>query len=357
MGHQDASLTKDFADPEAAGLTYPLRDQRPDPGALTPVADGVFWLRMPLPFSLNHINLYVLDDGDAWVLIDTGLDVRPVREAWETLFAGPLAGKPVSRIIVTHFHPDHLGLAGWLCERTGAPLLMARAEFLIARMLCAESAPEPPQTVLDFYARAGWPAADLEVMRRRGWGNFGKVVSPLPHSYTRLRHGDTLSIGGRDWHLVEGSGHSPEHICLMQPELKLLIAGDQVLPRITPNVSVHANEPRANPLGDWFDSMTRLEALPDDLLVLPAHNDLFFGLHRRLAGLRRDHERKLDALRAQCVEPSTVIECFHQLFRRKIDNSDIMMATGEALAHLHYLEAKGDIVRRKDADADRFIAA
>ncbi|MGK2284658.1 MBL fold metallo-hydrolase [Pedomonas sp. V897] len=329
------------------GLEYPFGRSVPEPGMLTEVAEGVHWLRMPLPMSLNHINLYVLDGGDSWTLIDTGMRTSATKALWEQLLAGPLAAKPVGAVVGTHFHPDHLGLAGWLCARTGAPLLMSRTEYLLAAMLILGAQPEPPEAAMRFYARAGWGEADLETFRKRGWSGFARVVHPLPASYRRLQAGDVLPVGPNLWRIVEGRGHSPEHLCLVCDSLGVMIAGDQVLPRITPNVSVTPTEPEGNPLRDWLESIERLRALDPGLLVLPAHGEPFLGLHTRLDQMAEDHERKLARLLAHCAEPRRVVDCFEVLFQQVITVDDIMSATGEALAHLHYLEYCGRIEGRE----------
>jgi glyoxylase-like metal-dependent hydrolase (beta-lactamase superfamily II) len=340
---------------ERAGLVYPHGEAVPAPGQLMAVAEGIFWLRMPLPFGLDHINLWVLDGGDRWAIVDTGVALPAVKDHWRALFAGPLAGKPVGRIIVTHYHPDHLGLAGWLATKFDVPLETSRAEFLLARMLILDVAPATPPDVVRFYAAHGWPEAELDRLRAAEWGRFGRVFHRLPTGYQRLREGDELAIGGRRWQVVTGSGHSPEHVCLFDPQARILISGDQVLPRITSNVSVYPTEPLANPLGDWLDSIAKLKAaLPADTLVLPAHNEPFTGLRERLDQLDADHRRKLDALQVACAEPLAAWDSFGTLFRRPVAADEIQMATGEALAHLHWLERAGAVERLDEGGRIRF---
>ena len=338
---------------ERRGLFYPYARRVPEPGALLEVAPGLFWLRMPLPIALDHINLWVLDDGDGWTIVDTGLNLGGGKDVWRAALAGPLGGRPVRRVIVTHYHPDHLGLAGWLCHKHDAPLLMTRAEYLLGRVLSLDVADAPPEVAMRFYARAGLPEAALDRMRGDGWGRFSSVMSQMPIGYERLRDGDVLTIGGRAWRVVTGSGHSPEHACLACDELGLLIAGDQLLPRITSNVSVYPTEPRADPLSDWMSSLDKLEAL-GPLRVLPAHNEPFDGLTTRTAQLRDHHNRELDALEAFCEAPRTAYESFDTLYGRAIKASETSMAAGEAIAHLHYLEARGR-VRRLPGEVDRFV--
>lgn len=331
------------------GLVYPFGQHVPPEGGLFEVAPGILWTRMPLPFSLDHINLWILDGGDHWAIVDTGFPSGTIKAHWRALFEGPLAGKPVGRIIVTHYHPDHIGLAGWLAAKWNCAIEASRGEFQLARLLTLDVAESTPEEVVGFYARQGWPRADVEQLRTAAWGRFGRGVHRLPVGYRRLRAGDRLSIGARTFDVVVGSGHSPEHVCLFDPDARILLSGDQVLPRITSNVSVYPGEPAADPLGDWLDSIARLRALPSDTLVLPAHNEPFRGLHARLDQLAADHHRKLEALLEACAEPQTAFSSFGTLFRRPIGPDELQMATGEALAHLHWLERRGQ-VERLDVD-------
>ena len=331
------------------GLTYPLGRRGPDPGELIEVAAGVRWSRSPVPGSLNHINLWVLDDGDGVALVDTGLDIAPAREAWDALFAGPLAGAKVTRVIVTHFHPDHLGLAGWLARRFGVRLWMTRGEWLFARMLTADIRDAPPAEAFAYWRAAGWDEARIEAEAAKGWGRFASVVSPVPVSFVRIQEGDVIRTGGREWRVVVGSGHSPEHACLVDEAGGVMIAGDQVLPRITSNVSLSLSEPEADPLGEWLDSIAKLRTLPDDLLVLPSHGEPFTGLHARLDALAAGHGGRLDALHEHLAEPRRAVDCFSVLFGRAIGDGSYGLATGEAMAHLRRLEVEGRAVREVEA--------
>jgi len=339
------------------GLTYPLGRRGPEPGELIALADGIGWARLPVPGSLKHINVWALDDGDGVALVDTGLDIPPSREAWEALFSGPLAGRGVTRIIVTHFHPDHIGLAGWLTERFGVPLFMTREEWLFARMLMADVRETPPDAALAYWRAAGWSEERIEAERAKGWGRFASVVTPVPVSFQRIREGDVLEIGARRWRVFVGNGHCPEHACLVDEAGKVMIAGDQVLPRITSNVSLSLSEPMADPLGDWLHSIDRLAELPDDLLVLPSHGEPFTGLHARLKALRDGHLGRLDALAAHLAQPRRAVDCFSILFGRAIDDSVLGLATGEALAHLRWLEARGRAARERVDGVDHWRAA
>ena len=343
---------------DKSGLTFPF-DAAPAPGAVHQIADGVLWLRMPLPFALDHINVWALRDGDGWALVDTGMQSRATAKAWDDAFAGALGGLPVTRVICTHMHPDHIGMAGWLTRRFACKLWITRLEYIICRMLVADTGREAPTDALDFYRAAGWSARALEHYKAR-FGDFGRGVYALPDSYRRVKHGETLDIGGRPWRAVVGKGHSPEHLCLYSPELKLLISGDQVLPGISSNVSVFPTEPEADPLGDWLSSLAAIkQAIPDDVLVLPAHNLPFHGAHARLDALIAGHERSLERLHARLGEPQRVIDVFESLYKRPIDGDELLgLATGEALAHLNYLRVRGQVVRTRGADGvDRYQVA
>ncbi len=326
------------------GLTYPFGRAGPDAGTLREIASGVGWTRLPVPGALNHINVWALEDEGGVALVDTGLNIPPSREAWDAVFAGPLAGKSVTRVIATHFHPDHIGLAGWLTARFGVRLWMSRGEWLFARMLTSDVREAPPAEAFASWRAAGWDDDQIAAAAAKGWGQFASMVSPVPVSYVRMRDGDTVRIGARDWQVVVGSGHSPEHACLVDLEGRMMIAGDQVLPRITSNVSVNLSEPEADPLGEWLASIGKLKRLPGDLLVLPAHGEPFTGLHARLDALAEGHRGRLDALHAHLSEPRRAVDCFGVLFARAV-GEHLGLATGEAMAHLRHLEVEGRAVR------------
>ncbi len=336
----------------ADGLTYPF-SEKPGPGEVLPVAPGVLWVRMRLPFHLDHINLWAIEDGEGWTIVDTGIRDESTAENWDSIFAKGLAGRPVVRVIVTHMHPDHVGMAGWMTRKFGCRLWMTRAEYLTCRVLVADTGREAPQEGVAFYRRAGWSDAQLERYRTR-FGGFGKAVYTLPDSYRRLYDGESLTIGAHTWRVVTGNGHSPEHACLVCDELGLLISGDQVLPRISSNVSVFPTEPDANPLADWMASINKLRSsVSADVMVLPAHNEPFYGLHQRLDELQRGHEASLSALEQALSEPKRVVDLFGNLFRREIkpeDSALVSMATGEALAHLNWLVHSRRIESKPDAD-------
>ena len=323
------------------GLTYPLGRRVPGEGEVVALADGIGWARLPVPGSLKHVNIWLLQDGDGVAVVDTGLDVPACRQAWEALLAGPLSGRRLTRIIVTHFHPDHLGLAGWLAERFEVALWMTREEWLFGRMLAADVREAPPAEAVAYWRAAGWEEERIAAETSKGWGRFAAMVSPIPVSFVRIAEGDLIRIGRREWRVVVGSGHCPEHACLLDEAGGVLIAGDQVLPRITSNVSLAISEPRSDPLGAWLASIDKLKRLPDSLFVLPSHGEPFTGLHARLEALAAGHRELLDALHARLSEPRRAVDCFGVLFGRKIDDGLIGLATGEAMAHLRRLEVEG----------------
>ena len=328
------------------GLTYPLTG-KPDPATTMAVVPGVHWIRMPLPFALNHINLWLLEDGDAWTIIDTGLNNAATKALWQRLLAERFDGRPVRRMIVTHFHPDHAGLAGWLHETTGAPLWMSQIEWLHARIIQTDTGDDAVALLVAFYASAGCDDAYLTYVQHQGVA-YAKRTTPLPRAYRRLRDNDTLTINGDDWQVIIGTGHAPEHACLYCPAKDLLISGDQVIPRISPNVGVYPWEPEANPLADFLASTDALLALPAETLVLPSHNEPFFGLHPRLRQLTAHHEARLDDLLGDMDQPKTAMQLARSLFRRPLDEHQMGFAIAETIAHLHLLRDRDSIRRHQD---------
>jgi glyoxylase-like metal-dependent hydrolase (beta-lactamase superfamily II) len=293
----DASLADHgFEAKEFKGLTYPLGDHAPAYGEIYPIAPDIGWTRMPVPGNLAHINLWLLDEGGAgYALVDTGLFMPPTIEQWKSMFVGNLADRELKRIFVTHFHPDHVGCAGWLSNKFKVPVWMNRTEWLMARMLIADQADQPPEDVLSNRRFAGFDEERIDAVRKRGWGGFARAVSRLPTGHVRMDDGQVIRVGRRDWTVMTGGGHTPEHACLVDFNNGMIIAGDQILPRITSNVSVMDSEPNADPLGEWLDSIAKFRAaLPADMLVLPAHGEPFTGVHVRLDRLASGHHERLD---------------------------------------------------------------
>lgn len=328
-------------------LDYPF-GRAPEPGETREVAPGVTWLRLPLPLRLNHINVWLIEEKDGFTVVDTGLDDPAIRAVWSDVFVRAMGGRPITRIIVTHLHPDHVGLAGFLAERFGAPLFMTRTEYLLCRALVADTGRAAPPEGIAFYRAAGFSEEALARYRKR-FGFFGAVIYRLPQGYRRLVDGESLEIGGQEWRVMVGAGHSPEHACLFCPALNLVISGDQILPRISSNVSVHPTEPEANPLADWLSSCARLKSLlPENVLVLPSHNEPFFGAQARLDALMRGHEAALEKLLVLCRTPKRAVDVFDALFLGPVTEATYIMATGESIAHLNCLMARGQIDRKRD---------
>ena len=340
---------------DATALTYPL-GAAPAPAAAVEVAAGVLWLRMQLPGPLNHINVWALRDGDGWIAVDTGMQTPDTVTAWQGALVGPLGGAPVKRVICTHMHPDHVGMAGWLTRAFDCRLWMTRTEYFNCRVAASDTGREAPADALDFYRRAGWSESAIDVYRAR-FGRFGQHIHPLPDSFRRLQDGEVVRIGAHDWQVIVGMGHSPEHACLYCPALKLFISGDQVLPRISSNVSVYPVEPDANPMAQWYASLDKLQReVPDDVLVLPSHNECFYGLHARIERLRQGQDKSFQRLRATLAEPRRAVDVFGALFARRIGEDNLgqmSLATGESLACLNYLMSRGE-ARRELRDDGRF---
>ena len=334
-------------------LEYPC-GEAPVPGLAREVAPGVLWVRMPLPSTLDHINLWVVRGAGGWAVFDTGMQTSDTADAWRRLCdsGGALAVGGIKSVLITHMHPDHVGMAGWLTRKFDCPLLMTRLEYLTCRVLVADTGREAPKDGVNFYRRAGWNDAALESYRTR-FGGFGKWIYALPDSYRRLRDQERLPIGDFEWRVIVVSGHSPEHACFYNEGQKLLISGDQVLPKITSNVSLFPTEPNADPLGEWLDSIAKLRReVPDDVLVLPSHNEPFRGLHARLEYLADHHTRALDRLRTALEKPRRAIDVFASLFSRPINSEPELlgMATGESLAHLNYLVHRGEVIKDSTTD-------
>ena len=333
---------------EAPGLAHPW-PEAPEGGRALPVAPGIRWIRMPLPFALNHINLWLLDDEDGLTVVDTGVGLTPTRELWERLFAGELAGQPIVRVLVTHFHPDHMGNAEWLTQRFGVELWCPQAEWLMAQLAWQGMGGNDSAKRLDHYRRHGVGPEQIEGFRGRG-NHYRQLVPTVVPQFRTVREGDVVTIGGRRWHAFTVLGHAPEHACLFCPEANVLISGDQVLPKITTNVSVWPDQPRGNPLRLYLESLQRFRPLPADALVLPSHGLPFRGLHHRLDYLQQHHDERLAETVGAIVEPRTASELVPVLFRRQLDPHQLGFAIGETLAHLHYLEAEGHAERHVDGD-------
>jgi glyoxylase-like metal-dependent hydrolase (beta-lactamase superfamily II) len=334
-------------------LRFPVATP-PKPGEVVPIAPGVLWLRMPLPFALDHINLWLIEDGPGWTIVDAGYAMPETRAAWERVFAENLGGRPVTRIVVTHFHPDHVGLAGWLVERWRAPLWITEREWLYARVMSRGSDDFIPLR-RDFARRAGLDEASSELFGERE-KSYRRGVPSVPPAFHRIADGMAIEIGGREWRVVIGEGHAPELACLHCSQTGVLISSDQVLPRISPNVSVHPHEPAGNPLAQYL-AWLRVAA-PPETLVLPSHNLPFFGLHERIDELAAHHQARCEDILAAAARPRSAVDLLPILFRRPLDQHQTAFALGEALAHLHYLESQGALDRVPGPDGvDRFMRA
>ena len=329
------------------GLSYPFADP-PGRGEATEVAPGILWLRLPLPMALDHVNTFALDEGDGWTLIDTGIDTPDCRGAWDMLLSGPLAGRQVRRVLVTHHHPDHVGLAGMFVAG-GAELLMPRTGWLTTRMLCLDAQDRPSHAALTLMRLAGTTTDEVARRAEERPFNMADLVAPLPPTYTRIADGDVLRLGGRDWRVRMGEGHAPEHATLWSDGL--VLAGDQVLPGISPNLGVWPSEPAADPVGAFLTSCAALAVNADPAdLILPGHKRPFRGMPARLAALIAHHHAALDRLQAALDTPRTALACMAPLFGRVIGGTEAGLALAETLAHLNHLQAKGRAFRHVGAD-------
>ena len=321
---------------ERALLDYPFTAPAADGSALE-LVPGVFWVRMPMPMALDHINVYLLDDGDGWYLVDTGLNTGKSREIWQLLAQRYFNGRPVKGVICTHFHYDHAGLAGWLMEHFQAPLYMTYGEYYTLRAMASSHGTMGNEGQQRFYRGCGIPAEQMAQMFQACQKD--PFMADYPPSFNRLRQGDSLTIGGRRWQILIGEGHSPEHACLYCAADELLIAGDQLLPEISSNVLVSDVEPGADPLSLWLASLDRLTGLAPQTLVLPSHGPVFRNLHNRIEQLQEHHRRQLELLRqrARGVSDFSAYDALGWLFDRKLSPIELMLAMGETLAHLNWL--------------------
>ena len=339
-------------DPQAL-LHFP-HAAAPAAGTSAEVAPGVRWLRMPLPFALDHINLWLLEDGAGWSIVDCGIAGKTSRRLWEQVIASAPApaggaGFDAKRVFVTHYHPDHAGLAHWLCERFGATLWMTQAEYLTAHAIRGGVAGYTPDNLLGMYRSNGLSGDALDKMALRG-NRYRLAVPQFPLSYRRIMDGDSIAIGGRAWRVIAGYGHAPEHAALYCAELGVLISGDMVLPKISTNISVWSIEPEGNPLQQFLDSLERYAALPADTLVLPSHGLPFRGLRARIEQLHEHHREHFATLHEACARPLSAHDAIEVLFQRELDTHQLFFAMGEAMAHLHCLYYRGALAREVGAD-------
>jgi glyoxylase-like metal-dependent hydrolase (beta-lactamase superfamily II) len=323
----------------------------PAQGEAIEVAEGVLWMRQPLPMKLDHVNVYALDDGDSWTVVDTGFSTRKSRAIWEELMAGPLKGKPVKRVVATHHHPDHIGLAGWFQSEFGCELVTTRTAWLFSRMLMLDVQEEWPQETLAYYRSAGMAPEIYEARAKDRPFNFADTVYPMPLGFTRIKQGDVFRMGGRDWDVHIGNGHAPEHATFWSRDDNLVITGDQILSSISPNIGVYATEPMADPLAEWLEACERLLPLArPDHLALGGHKLPFARLPLRMRQLIDNHHGALERLLDHLDKPLTAADCFSPLFKRTIGTGEYGLALVEAVAHVNHLYCIGQVSRTKRDD-------
>ena len=336
--------------PKDAALVFPVPEP-PAPGTVAEIAPGILWARIPLPFRLNHVNVYLIDDGDGWAVVDTGIGNDATRAVWEQLVQGPLAGRRLTRLIVTHHHPDHIGLAGWLAGRFALPLLITQTSYLACLTISLSPGALDAKPYRDFYLRHGLDAATTQRVATQGHG-YLRMVSGLPPTFERIVAGDTLQIGARSFEVLTGNGHAPEQAMLYCAADNVFLAADQVLAKITPNISVWAVEPTGNPLGHYLRSLGELKArIPADALVLPGHQLPFYGLHVRSEQLIDHHEMRCSLIAAACREaPRSAAELVPVLFTRQLDPHQMSFAFSEVQAHVNYMLRRGELAWVEGSD-------
>jgi glyoxylase-like metal-dependent hydrolase (beta-lactamase superfamily II) len=341
----------------SGALTFPVAEA-PQTGQVVEIAPGILWTRIPLPFRLDHVNVYLIEDGDGWAVLDTGIDNGPTRAVWTALLEGPLAGRRLTRLVVTHFHPDHIGLAGWLCERYGLPLLTSQTSYLACLNISLSPGALDAKPYRDFYLRHGLDAATTQRVATQGHG-YLKMVAGLPPTFLRLVAGDRLVIGGRTFEVLTGNGHAPEQVMLYCAADKVFLAADQVLAKITPNISVWAVEPEGDPLGLYVRSLTELKrTIPEDVLVLPGHQLPFYGLHTRSDQLIAHHEARCAMIADACRSaPRSAAELVPVLFHIALDPHQMSFAFSEVQAHVNFMLRRGELVwAQASDDIERVVA-
>ena len=333
-----------------------LTDYIPKPGECYEISPGILWIRMPLPFRLNHINLWLIEEVDGWVLIDSGINDDSTKAYWQKIFNNVLKGKAITRLICTHAHPDHIGLGGWIQEKYGTKLLITREEWLFGRLVAAGNM-KGEKSYYDYLLRIGCKQSELKDYEAH-IATADQLYYDVPFQFERLRDGSEVKIAGKSWNVIVGLGHSQEHACLYCPELEVLIAGDQVLPKITPTIMVQACEPEENPLLDFLESNKKLRDLPEFVVVLPSHNVPFTGLNVRLDQYIIHHMERLNVVLEACVKPLSGMEVARFLFPQDLDSHGKFFAVGETMAHIKYLEYEGKLSCTSDGDGiERYIKA
>ena len=336
--------------PHESELHYPFGDTLPATGAAMPIAPGVRWIRMGLPFALNHINLWLLDDGDGWAVVDCGISNDATRSAWEQVFTDALEGRPITRVIVTHCHPDHVGLAASLCERWQVKLWMSVGEYGFARMMAAGLPGADGPATIPHFRRHGLSDPDKLAQLEGRKAYYPTLVPKVPDQFVRLDPRKPLMIGAHEWCIMIGTGHSPEHAALYCESLNILISGDMLLPKISTNTSVFAIEPEADAVGQFLTSLQAFRGLPEQTLALPSHGKPFQGIHQRVRQLEEHHAARLDEVRVACSIPRSAADIVPLMFKRDLDMHQLTFAMGEALAHLHRLWYAGELKRLQNDD-------
>ena len=336
---------------ETKEISFPIKNV-PENNELVQVIKNIFWARMPLPSPLNHVNVYIIEDDLGLTIIDTGLNTQETRLRWKSLLKKYFKDRKLERVIITHHHPDHFGLAGWFKKNYGAEIYCSRTSYLMARMLTLDVQEKMSSEAALFYMRAGMPKDTIEKRQKIRPMNFSDTVHSIPLGFKRIREDEEIILAGQSWKIVFGHGHAPSHATFWSTKDSIVFVGDQVLPGISPNLGVYPTEPEADTVGDWISSCRKLLRIADNnKLVLPGHKLPFTGLSIRLEQLIRNHKSAIKRIERRLSKgPLNTVDLFRTIFKREIKEKEYSLALVEAVGHMNHLYAMGQVSRELNAD-------
>lgn len=330
---------------------------REEEGGVEQVAPGIWRITMPLPFALRWVNAYLLQGDGEYCLIDAGL-ATPDAEAFmlQGLVAAGISPPQLSTMVLTHAHPDHIGLAGRFQQASGAPVFMLRMERQRMQGIWAAEDSQAVESVSTYYIKYGMPPEE-SALEKGAMAATRRLVT-VPQQVTSLEEGQQVRLAGELYEVIWTPGHADGHICLWRASDGVLIAGDHILPRISPNISLYPNS-RPNPLQDYLDSLKKVRDLPARL-VLPGHGFPLTGLAARADELAKHHQERIEetmqiVAEVQGASGASTYQVAEGLFAGRLDSlQNRRFAFAEALAHLEYLRFEGRLMYREEQGVVRY---